>query len=240
MITLALPAYNEQDNIEAVLDEATTALQSFGQAWEVIVIDNASSDATASKVRSYAEQQPNVRLVVHEANRLYSGSCATALREAKGDVIAIMDSDRQHTIADLPLFLAKLDQGADLVIGWRKRRHDPSIRKLFSIVFNAMGKIYLHYPLHDLNCGFRVLKRGFAEKITLKHKINLANPEFYTRAVLVGAVVDEVEVQHFARQEGKSTMDFGRIFRLFMNVNDYFRALRGELALKGATQPQGS
>jgi glycosyltransferase involved in cell wall biosynthesis len=232
MITLALPAYNEQDNIAVVLGDAVKSLQALNRPWEIIVIDNASSDATADRVRDFAARQPEVRLVVHDTNKLYSGSCATALREAKGEQIAIMDSDRQHTADDLPRFLGKVDQGADLVIGWRRHRNDPLARILFSSVFNTMGKIYLQYPLHDLNCGFRVVTRRLADRISITHRINLANPEFYTRAVLAGAKVDEVEVNHFARKEGKSTMDFGKIFRLFMTVNDYFRSLHADLRKK--------
>jgi glycosyltransferase involved in cell wall biosynthesis len=232
MITLALPAYNEQDNIAVVLGEAVKALENLGTPWEIIVIDNASSDGTAGKVREFAATHANVRLVVHESNRLYAGSCETALREAKGDRIAIMDSDRQHTASDLPKFLAEIDRGAGLVIGWRRHRNDPLMRRLFSGVFNIMGKIYLRYPHHDLNCGFRVLDGDLARRISIRQRVNLSNPEFYTRAVLAGARTAEVEVNHFERKEGKSTMDFRKVFRMFMAVNDYFRALHAELSAK--------
>lgn len=229
MLTLALPAYNEQDNITKVLEDTTRFLKTLNTDWEVLVIDNASTDATAQRVNDFSKTCPQVRLISHETNRLYSGSCATALREGKGDRIAIMDSDRQHTASDLPRFLEKMDQGAGLVIGWRRHRNDPIMRKLFSSVFNAMGKIYLNYPLHDLNCGFRVLDKAFAKSIAINHKINLSNPELYTRAVLAGVPVAEVEVNHFAREEGKSTMNFGKIFQLFMLVNNYFQSLGQEI-----------
>lgn len=229
MITLALPAYNEQDNIVKVLEETTSFMKTLNTDWEVLVIDNASNDQTAQRVQDFSKTCPQVRLISHETNRLYSGSCATALREGKGERIAIMDSDRQHTAKDLPKFLAKIDEGAGLVIGWRRHRNDPFLRKVFSGVFNTMGKLYLSYPLNDLNCGFRVMDKKFAKSISINHRINLSNPELYTRAVIAGVPVAEVEVNHFKREEGKSTMNFGKSFQLFVTVNNYFKSLSEEL-----------
>jgi hypothetical protein len=140
-----------------------------------------------------------------------------------------MDSDGQHTPEDLPLFLKKINEGHGLVIGWRRYRDDPVTRRIFSRVFNLMGRFYLQYPLHDLNCGFRVLDRSFADQVSIKHRVNLSNPEFYVNAKKAKVRVGEVEVRHFPRTKGASTMSIPKIFRMFGSVRDYFLALRNEM-----------
>ena len=140
-----------------------------------------------------------------------------------------MDSDGQVSARDLPRFLEKLDGGANLVFGWRRRRHDPRARLLMSRVFNFLGRRYLDFPLHDLNCGFRVFDRAFADVAKIRHRINLANPELYVRAVVAGMRLEEVEVTHRARQGGETSHDLRRAWRLFLDVNRHLADLGAEL-----------
>jgi len=228
-VSLALPAYNEQENIARVVGDARQALIAQGRRWEIVVIDNCSTDGTRAAVAALAAEDKRIRLVAHEENRLYSGSCATALRECRGRFVAIMDSDGQCTADDLPRFLAKLESGTNLVMGWRSPRHDPFSRKAMSLVFNALGKLWLRYPLHDLNCGFRMFDRRFADAARIAHRINMSNPELYVRAINAGLRVDEIVVRHFPRRGGVSSHDWAKLWRLFVNVNTYFKALRKDM-----------
>jgi len=228
LVTLALPCYNEADNIRAVMQAAILELEKIGRPWELIVIDNHSSDRTATVVKEFVQLESRVRLIVHPENRLYSGSCATALREARGELIAIMDSDGQFSASDLPQMIARLEAGANLVIGWRKARHDPASRKLMSAVFNILGKLWLDFPLHDLNCGLRMFDRKFVGVAEIKHRINLVNPELYVRAYNAKLKVDEVIITHAERTKGQTSHDFKKSYRIFMSVNNYFRTLRAE------------
>ena len=228
LVTLALPCYNEADNIRAVMQAAILDLEKLGRPWELIVIDNHSSDRTATVVKEFVQSESRVRLIVHPENRLYSGSCATALREARGELIAIMDSDGQFSASDLSQMIARLEAGANLVIGWRKARHDPASRKLMSAVFNILGKLWLDFPLHDLNCGLRMFDRKFARVGEIKHRINLVNPELYVRAYNAKLKVDEVIITHAERTKGQTSHDFKKSYGIFISVNNYFRALRAE------------
>jgi glycosyltransferase involved in cell wall biosynthesis len=230
MITLALPAYNEASIIVEVVTQSMVALRELGEPWELILIDNASTDDTPKLITKLAESHPELRLIVHESNRLYSGSCATAIREARGDRVIIMDSDGQHTARDIPRLLAKLDEGASLVIGWRRNRNDPLPRLMSSKLFNAFGKIFLRYPYHDLNCGYRAFDRRFQTGVKIVHRINLANPELYTRAKQLHLPVAEVEVSHFMRAGGKSSHNFLKSVALLKVVYNHFRCLRAELS----------
>lgn len=235
LITLALPCYNEADNIVSVMQASIVELEKLGRPWELIVIDNHSSDRTADVVQEFILTESRVRLIVHPENRLYSGSCATALREAHGELVAIMDSDRQFSAVDLPRMIAQLEAGANLVIGWRKERHDPFSRKLMSAVFNIMGKLCLGFPLHDLNCGIRMFDRKFIEAAEIRHRINMVNPELYVRAYNAGLKLDEVIITHAERTEGQTSHDFKKSYHIFMSVNAYFRALRAEKRKKEIT-----
>ena len=228
-ITLVLPAYNEEENIASVLADSRASLERLGRTWEILVVDNHSSDDTAGVVRQLIREEARVRLIVHDTNRLYSGSCQTALRESRGRYVAIMDSDGQFTADDLPKFLARLETGANLVFGWRQRRQDPWIRKGMSLVFNGLAKFWLGFPFHDLNVGLRMFDRQFLEKAAIVHAMNMANPELNARARQANLVLDEVPIQHFARTRGKTSHDLAKIVQLFLRVNRYFRSLHQEI-----------
>lgn len=232
--TLAMPTYNEEGNIQAVLEESIGHLERMGEPWEIIVIDNASTDRTREKVLALVAREPRLRLVSHESNRLYSGSCQTALQEVRGDILAIMDSDGQFTIKDLPKFIRELEGGASLVFGWRRVRHDPLARKVISMVFNLMGKLMLKFPFHDLNCGIRVMDRRSIQSISVRHPINMANPEFFVRARLAKLKMSEVPIEHAARQHGQTSHNLFRLWGIFLAVYRYFRTLSQELNTKGS------
>ena len=232
-ITLALPAYNEGLNIAKVLDDCVAALVALGRSWEIIVIDNHSSDDTSARVREYAGRQAGVRLIVHDANRMYSGSCRTAMREARGAYIAIMDSDGQMDPRDLKAFLIQLESGNDIVFGWRKPRHDPLFRIGISMFFKTLGRWRLGYPLHDLNCGIRMFTRTFCAAVDIRHSINMVNPELYVRARQENFRIGEVAVRHMERKAGKTSHDLFKLWKIFLDVDRYMRDLGRDL--KAAT-----
>ncbi len=229
-ITLALPAYNEQANIVKVLDDSVKSLCNVCNSWEILVIDNCSNDNTSLLVENFALKVSGVRLIRHDENLLYSGSCATAIKEAKMDYIAIMDSDGQFVATDIQKFINKLKSGANFVNGWRRKRNDPVLRLLASMLFNAMGRYWLKCPLNDLNCGIRMFDRKFLEVAVIKHRINMSNPELYTRAKLSGLKIDEVEIEHHERFGGTTSHNFLKSIALLFQVNKYMKSLSNELS----------
>ncbi|QDT64274.1 glycosyltransferase family 2 protein [Calycomorphotria hydatis] len=239
-VTLALPCYNEEGNIQHVVRESVQHLEEFGRPWEIIVIDNASSDTTREKVRELIADDPRIRLVAHESNRFYSGSCQTAVRECRGEYLAIMDSDRQFTIADLPDFMQKIEAGDDLVFGWRVVRNDPFFRKAVSWLFNTLAWIWLGVSVHDLNVGLRVMNRRCIEAAEFRFRLNFANPELYVRAKQAQLNIGEVSIQHFERTEGAVCHNFTKSLALFVNVNKYLASLRSELRAKSSMVETGS
>lgn len=229
VITVGMPAYNEEANIRKVVADSVVALEKQDQPWELIVVDNHSNDGTVAAVKEMMVADPRIRIVEHETNRFYSGSVASILREARGDYIMIIDSDGQFTVEDLPAFMEKLQGGADFVLGWRKHRNDPLFRLVASWIFKQMGRKWLGFNLHDLNCGIRMFNRKFADVAVITQKINLANPELFACAVKHGLKVDEVEVQHFARLAGKTCNSLGDSIKIFGKVRVHMQELAERL-----------
>ncbi len=229
VISVGLPAYNEEGNIRKVVEDSIAALEKQPEPWEVIVVDNHSSDGTVAVVRDMMKREPRIRIVEHEANRFYSGSVASILRESRGDYIMIMDSDGQFTVEDLPAFMDALKDGADFVLGWRRKRQDPAFRLVASWIFKQMGRYWLSFSLHDLNCGIRMFNRRFADKAEITQKINLANPELFACALRHGLNVDEVEVHHYPRLYGETCNTLADSIRIFFKVNAHMKELHRRL-----------
>lgn len=229
-ISLILPAYNEEENIATVLQNSVRFLNEMNRPWEIIVIDNCSNDNTAQVALDFASKEAGIKIIKNTTNLLYSGSCNVAIKNAKGKYTAVMDSDGQATAADLPKFIDKLEkEGNNLVFGWRYERHDPKIRLIMSFIFNMLGKIWIQFPFHDLNAGFRMFDRKFANAAAINYKINMVNPELYVRAKKAGLIMDEIKVQHFERNKGKTSHNFIKILNIFLEINKYLHNLRKEL-----------
>lgn len=229
VISVGLPAYNEEENIRTVVSGSIAALEKQDQPWEILVIDNHSNDGTVAVVKDMMKSDPRIRIVEHEENRFYSGSVASILRESRGDYIMIMDSDGQFTVEDLPAFMAELKNGADFVLGWRRKRNDPTFRLVASWIFKQMGRYWLKFDLHDLNCGIRMFNRKFADTAQITEKINLANPELYACAVRCNLKVAEVEVHHFPRVAGETCNSLADSITIFARVNRHMKELAKKL-----------
>jgi glycosyltransferase involved in cell wall biosynthesis len=235
--TVVLPARNESGYIAEMVARTIAACERRPESFEVIVVDNASEDATASIVSEIAARDPRVRLIVHPENRLYAGSCQTAMRAARGERVFILDSDGQHDPADVWVFDAAMDTGLDLVFGWRRERQEPPQRMAMSKVLLWLTKVQLGYPLHDVNCGIRGISRRYVDAVEIRHRVNFVNPELYVRARLAGMSIGEVPVRQEARKAGVSSHDFRRLWQIFVTVERYLQALRRELRAKGAGSP---
>jgi glycosyltransferase involved in cell wall biosynthesis len=227
--SIVLPAYNESGYIAEMIRRSikTGALRS--DPFEVIVVDDGSSDSTAQIVQNAAAADRRVRLVSHSKNQRYAASCFTGTTAAKGDRIFVLDSDGQHPPRDIWKFDAKLDQGYDIVFGWRRQREEPLVRLLMSKFLSTLAWWYVGFDLHDVNCGIRGFNRAYADKLEIKHRVNLVNPELFVRAKLGSFKVGEAEVIQEKRKAGVSSHEFGRLWHIFRTVNAYLSDLSHEV-----------
>lgn len=226
-LSVIFPALNESAVVENTLSDALDSLKALGQPFEIIVVDNASTDNTVALVEAFAKLNPEVRVIRHPRNLGYANSNLTGFRAACGDVIIVADSDGQHTLADIPLFLEKLKGGADIVYGWRKVRHDPVLRKAISACLSVISRILLGWKLHDINCGFRVVTAEVGRSLTSVRPVNYFGPELWVHALNHGFAVDEVIVQHAERKGGTSIHAPWRLPRTMFRAFRYLVELRG-------------
>lgn len=218
MISIIIPFHNEKDNLPELIERLQAVLRSMKEKSEIIFVDDGSTDGYEGEVDLTTDG------LVHLRNRKQLGkgrSLERGFEVARGDTIIFMDADLQDRPEDLPALLGKLKDGFDLVNGWRAKRNDPLSKTLPSAIFNAiLLKPLLHSPFHDINCGFKVMRRTILEEIPLYGDNYRFVPIL---AFQKGFKVTEVEVEHARRKHGKSKYGFVRIFYgLFDTVTTYF------------------
>ena len=227
---VAFLAYNEEALIAKTVAEAITSLSAGpGLDWRVLVVNDGSRDRTGEIAESLAKKDSRVLVVHHDGNKGYAVATETALRSTPGEVVMVVDGDGQHTLADAPAFLAAIDQGADVVFGWKKERHDPLPRLVLSKGLNLLSRWILGSPLHDINGGCRAFRRDVARRIEIKHRINFVGDEIYARCRIAGWKVSEVVVRHFPREAGQSIHRPWKMLGTIRRVIRYLFDLREEI-----------
>jgi glycosyltransferase involved in cell wall biosynthesis len=227
---VAFLAYNEEGAIEKTVAEAVTALSAIeGLDWRVLVVDDGSRDRTGAIADALAAADRRVLVVHHDGNKGYAVATETALRNTPGEVVMVVDGDGQHTMADAPLFLDAIGEGADVVFGWKKKRNDPWPRLVLSRGLNTLSGWILGSPLHDINGGCRAFRREVARRIEIRHRINFVGDEIFARCRIAGWKVAEVVVRHFPREAGQSIHRPWKMLGTISRVVRYLFDLRGEI-----------
>jgi glycosyltransferase involved in cell wall biosynthesis len=228
-ISVAFTAKNEADLILTTLSDSVRDMDAYGSPYEIIVVDNASTDDTAKLAEEFAATHPAVRVVRHPQNLGYAHSNLTAFKNATGDVVAVLDSDGQQTVRDIPKAIAKIEAGADVVFGWRKDRHDSLMRKMISAGLSVCARSLLRYPFHDINTGFRVVTAKVAKSFQDVVPVNFFGPELWARTVQNGWTCDEIIVEHFERKGGTSIHIPWRMPITIKKAYDYLKLLQKQL-----------
>lgn len=227
---VAFLAYNEEELIAKTVAEAVSSLSAVpGLDWRVLVVDDGSRDRTGEIADGLAKENPRVSVVHHQGNKGYAIATETALKSAPGEVVMVVDGDGQHTMADAPRFLAAIDEGADVVFGWKKERHDPLPRLVLSRGLNTLSRWILGSPLHDINGGCRAFRREVARKLEIRHRINFVGDEIFARCRIAGWKVSEVVVRHFPREAGQSIHRPWKMLGTIARVLRYLFELREEI-----------
>jgi glycosyltransferase involved in cell wall biosynthesis len=227
---VAFLAYNEEGAIEKTVAEAVTALSAIdGLDWRVLVVNDGSRDRTGAIADALAAADRRILVVHHDGNKGYAVATETALRNTPGEVVMVVDGDGQHTMADAPLFLDAIANGADVVFGWKKKRNDPWPRLVLSKGLNTLSGWILGSPLHDINGGCRAFRRDVARRIEIRHRINFVGDEIFARCRIAGWKVAEVVVRHFPREAGQSIHRPWKMLGTISRVLRYLFDLRAEI-----------
>ena len=216
MVSVVVPVYNEEDNVGPLLDALRDALEGLGRPYEVILVDDGSTDATVARLREAADRLPSLRVVRLRGNFGQTAALAAGFDLARGELIVTMDGDRQNDPADIPRLIDRLKDGYDVVSGWRRDRKDPLwSRRLPSRVANGLISWITGVRLHDYGCALKVYRREILRDIALYGEMHRFLPAL---AAWVGASVAELPVTHWPRRSGVSKYGLGRTVRVFLDL----------------------
>jgi glycosyltransferase involved in cell wall biosynthesis len=214
LVSVILPVFNEAENLKELLPALFRSLEAFGLSYEVIVVDDGSIDQTGEIVRQLA--RPQLRLVQLRRNAGQTAALMAGIRFSRGDILVSMDGDLQNDPADIPQLLAKLDQGYDLVSGWRKDRKDAPIRRnLPSRLANRLISTASGVHLHDYGCTLKAYRREALQGVQLYGEMHRFIPIY---AYWNGARVTEIPVRHHPRRHGVSHYNLIRVPKVLFDL----------------------
>lgn len=214
-ISLVIPVYNEEGNLGELHQRLTSVLTDLGLPYELLFIDDGSKDGTWTLVRELATTDQHVVGIRHRRNFGKARALAAGFAEAQGDVVITMDGDLQDDPDELPRFLAMLDDGYDVVSGWKQRRQDPLGKTAPSKLFNWTVRRVSGVPLHDFNCGFKAYRSVVTQNLRLYGELHRFTPVL---AHAEGFRIGELPVQHHARKWGQSKYGWSRLVKGFLDL----------------------
>jgi len=216
-LSIVISVFNEERNLDLLFDEITRAMAPLSHDWEVIFVDDGSTDKSLEVLREIAKKDPlHVRVVVFRRNFGQTAAITAGIDHSLGDIIILMDADLQNDPADIPLLLAKLDEGYDMVSGWRKIRKDNAItRTLPSVIANGLISWVTGVHLHDYGCSLKAYRREALEGFRLYGEMHRFIPVF---AHSVGASITEIPVRHHPRRFGKANYGLDRTFKVVLDL----------------------
>ena len=215
MLSVVVPVYNEERSVELLYDEIAAALDPLDHEWEAVFVDDGSTDGSFAALTRLHSRAPNLRVVRLRRNFGKAAALAAGFAQASGDVIATLDADGQDDPAELPRLLAKLDEGYDLVSGWKVRRRDPWRRRIVSRVFNTVTGWISGVRLHDMNCGFKAYRSEVVRGLPLYGELHRFIPVLAHER---GYRVTELAVNHRPREHGRSRYGIERYLRGFFDL----------------------
>lgn len=217
LLSVVIPVYNEVESLQPLVDALHTALDAQVIAWEVVFVDDGSTDNSLAYLEGLVQAQPtHCRVIAFRRNYGQTAAIAAGIAHARGDVIALMDADLQNDPADIPLMLARLTDGYDVICGWRLHRQDRLItRRLPSVAANWLIGRVTGVRLHDYGCTLKVFRRDILAGFHLYGEMHRFIPAY---AVQEGARILEVPVRHHARRFGTSKYGLGRIRKVLLDL----------------------
>jgi glycosyltransferase involved in cell wall biosynthesis len=216
-LSLVIPVYNEEENLSALMDEITTALEGEGLEYEAIFIDDGSSDGSYDLLQSMREADDHIGIIRFRRNYGQTAAFAAGFDHARGQYVITMDADRQNDPADIPKLIRRIEQGdCDVVNGWRENRQDPLLmRKVPSKIANGLIATTTGVHLHDRGCSLRLFRNEVVQELNLYGEMHRFIPELCS---FNGFQLAEVPVNHRPRVAGESKYGISRTFRVIVDL----------------------
>ena len=214
-ISIVIPVLNEKDSLNVLYDKLLSVLPEITERFEIIFIDDGSTDGSSGMLEALHDGDSRVRVVQFRRNLGKSAALSVGFEESRGDIIVTMDADLQDEPEEIPRFLEAVAQGYDLVSGWKYPRLDPLSKTLPSLVFNRTVQLMTGLRLHDLNCGFKAYRRDVVDELHIYGELHRYIPVL---AYWRGFKVTEIQVRHHPRQFGRSKYGIERFLRGFLDL----------------------
>jgi dolichol-phosphate mannosyltransferase len=215
VISVVIPVHDEERSVALLYDELVATFSGTDRAWEAVFVDDGSADGTFEALARLHEANDNVRVVRLRRNFGKATALAAGFEEAAGDVLVTIDGDLQDDASEIPRLLAKLDEGYDLVSGWKAKRQDPLTRRIPSKIFNAVAGKVSGVRLHDMNCGLKAYRAEVVEGMQLYGELHRYTPVL---AHYRGFRITELPVNHRPREHGRSNYGVERYVRGFLDL----------------------
>jgi glycosyltransferase involved in cell wall biosynthesis len=215
-LSVVIPVYNEVDNVAPLCESLHAVLSKLQRTYEILLVDDGSSDGTWEKMKERTRHLPGFRLIRFRRNFGQTAAMSAGFKEARGNVIITMDADLQNDPEDIPKLLALTDEGYDVVSGWRLDRKDKFLtRRLPSMMANHVISKFTGVALHDYGCTLKAYRHEVVENLQLYGEMHRFIPAL---ASWVGGSIKEVPVNHRARQFGKSKYGLSRTLRVVLDL----------------------
>ncbi|MGC9502450.1 glycosyltransferase family 2 protein [Baaleninema sp.] len=219
-VSIVAPIYNEVESVPKLVTAIAATMAQISKTYEIVLVDDGSSDGSTDLLQKLARQRHDLRAVIFRRNYGQTAAMAAGFRHARGRIVVTMDSDLQNDPADIPRLLTTLEEGYDLVSGWRKNRQDAALTRLLpSKIANWIIGRVTDVPLHDYGCSLKAYRAEIVADLNLYGELHRFLPAL---AFIEGARIVEIPVAHHARQYGKSKYGLGRTFRVLMDLLTVF------------------
>lgn len=219
-ISFVIPVYNEEESLKELYSAIMDVVGREGYRYEIIFVDDGSTDGSLNEMKQLAEADSNVSAIQFRSNMGKATGLQTGFRHVTGDIVITMDADLQDDPKEIPRFIAKIDEGYDMVSGWKQNRLDPAEKRLPSKLFNKFTSTMSGVKLHDFNCGFKAYRREVVDSIDLYGELHRYIPVLANKK---GFKIAEIVVEHHERKFGKSKYGASRYLRgLFDSLTTSF------------------
>jgi len=216
LLSVVVPVFNEEDNVPILCEKLDAVLSRIGKSYEVLLVDDGSSDSTWQRLLEARRKYPCLKLIRFRRNFGQTAAMSAGFAEAQGDIVVTLDADLQNDPADIPRLIAAMDGGADVVSGWRRDRKDPFLTRLLpSRIANALISRITGVRLHDYGCTLKAYRKEVIKNLRLYGEMHRFIPAL---ASWVGAQIAEVEVTHWPRRMGKSKYGLSRTLRVVLDL----------------------
>ncbi len=214
-LSIVVPLYNEEESLKPLFEEIRKGVRNLGLEYEIIFVDDGSTDNSLNVIRELSKRDTRVKYISFRKNYGKSAALNIGFNEASGDVVITMDADLQDDPLEIPNLLNKLEEGYDLVSGWKKTRYDPFVKRNSSKFFNWVTRLFSGIKIHDFNCGLKAYRKEVVKSVYVHGELHRYIPVL---AGWKGFKISEIPVRHHPRRYGKTKFGISRFFKGFVDL----------------------